>query len=45
MIIDKPIDTTDYTLENRDELMSKVYEVITRNYRIENPQAKGKSPR
>jgi 1-acyl-sn-glycerol-3-phosphate acyltransferase len=37
MIIDKPIDTTEYTLETRDELMSKVYEVITRNFTIENP--------
>lgn len=45
MIIDKPIDSTEYSLENRDELMSKVYEVITRNYGTENPQAKGKVPR
>jgi 1-acyl-sn-glycerol-3-phosphate acyltransferase len=37
IIIDKPIDTADYSLENRDELMSKVYEVITRNYTIDNP--------
>jgi len=37
MIIDKPIDTTEYSLENRDDLMSRVYEAITRNYMIENP--------
>jgi 1-acyl-sn-glycerol-3-phosphate acyltransferase len=37
LIIDKPIDTAEYSLENRDELMSKVYEVITHNYTIENP--------
>jgi 1-acyl-sn-glycerol-3-phosphate acyltransferase len=45
MIIDKPIDTTEYSHENRDELMSKVFEVITRNFGIENLQSKGKAPR
>ncbi len=32
LVIDKPIDTKDYTLENRQELIDRVRQVIIRNY-------------
>jgi len=32
LVIDKPIETKDYTLENRQELINKVRSVIIRNY-------------
>lgn len=34
LVIDKPIDTKDYTLENRQELIERVRQVIIRNYDI-----------
>lgn len=32
MIIDKPIDVRDYNVENRGELITRVYDIITNNY-------------
>jgi 1-acyl-sn-glycerol-3-phosphate acyltransferase len=34
LVIDKPIDTKDYTLENRQELIERVRQVIIRNYDV-----------
>jgi hypothetical protein len=32
MVIDKPIDVSGYSLENRQELIDKVQDIIARNY-------------
>jgi hypothetical protein len=32
MVIDKPIDVSGYSIENRQELIDKVQNIITRNY-------------
>ena len=34
MVIDKPVDVTGYSLENRQELINKVQDVIVRNYEV-----------
>jgi hypothetical protein len=32
MVIDKPVDVTEYSLENRQELIDRVQNIIARNY-------------
>jgi len=43
MIIGKPIDVKEYSIENRDELMTKVRNVIIHNFYNENPETRGKN--
>jgi 1-acyl-sn-glycerol-3-phosphate acyltransferase len=37
MVIDKPIDVSGYSIENRQELIERVHYIITKNY--EEPQS------
>lgn len=38
VVIDKPVDVKEYTLENREDLIERIYRVVTKNYRKYNKQ-------